>query len=129
MPPTSAGLLLYCGTGEALQVHPGGPLWAPRDAGAWSIPKGEYEDGEEPLDAAWREFPEDLGSAPRAVRKFVPSTYRCPRSGPPPPKLVSAESAAPLRSPSPTSTNGLLSPLTTHPLNRQPGGGMLPSCC
>jgi len=43
-------------------VHPGGPLWAGRDDGAWSIPKGEYEAGEEPLDAARREFEEELGS-------------------------------------------------------------------
>ena len=43
-------------------MHPGGPLWAGRDDGAWSIPKGEYEAGEEPLDAARREFEEELGS-------------------------------------------------------------------
>jgi predicted NUDIX family NTP pyrophosphohydrolase len=64
----SAGILLYRGAGESLEVllvHPGGPLWAGRDDGAWSIPKGEYEDGEEPLDAARREFREELGvSAP-----------------------------------------------------------------
>jgi predicted NUDIX family NTP pyrophosphohydrolase len=47
-----------------LLVHPGGPLWARRDAGAWSIPKGEYDDGEEPLAAARREFEEELGTAP-----------------------------------------------------------------
>jgi predicted NUDIX family NTP pyrophosphohydrolase len=63
----SAGLLLHRGSGEALEVllvHPGGPLWARRDAGAWSIPKGEYEDDEEPLAAARREFEEELGVAP-----------------------------------------------------------------
>jgi predicted NUDIX family NTP pyrophosphohydrolase len=49
---------------EVLLVHPGGPVWARRDEGAWSIPKGEYEDGEEPLAAAHREFAEELGSAP-----------------------------------------------------------------
>jgi len=43
-------------------VHPGGPFWARRDAGVWSIPKGEYSDGEDPLDAARREFAEELGS-------------------------------------------------------------------
>jgi predicted NUDIX family NTP pyrophosphohydrolase len=47
---------------EVLLVHPGGPFWARRDAGAWSIPKGEYSDGEDPLDAARREFAEELGS-------------------------------------------------------------------
>jgi predicted NUDIX family NTP pyrophosphohydrolase len=63
----SAGILLYrqCdGTLEVLLVHPGGPMWAKRDAGAWSIPKGEYEPGEEPLAAARREFAEELGSPP-----------------------------------------------------------------
>lgn len=44
-------------------MHPGGPLWARRDAGAWSIPKGEYEPGEDPLGAARREFQEELGVA------------------------------------------------------------------
>lgn len=64
----SAGLLLHRrGTGgglEVLLVHPGGPLWARRDAGAWSIPKGELQAGEEPLAAARREFCEELGSPP-----------------------------------------------------------------
>ena len=45
-----------------LLVHPGGPLWARRDVGVWSIPKGEYADGEEPLAAARREFAEELGT-------------------------------------------------------------------
>src|SRR5947209_20297469 len=60
----SAGILLYRrrdGGVEVLLVHPGGPFWANRDAGAWSIPKGEYEPGEEPLAAARREFGEELG--------------------------------------------------------------------
>lgn len=65
----SAGILLYRGSGSALEVllvHPGGPLWARRDDGAWSIPKGEYEPGEDPLAAARREFAEELGvEAPR----------------------------------------------------------------
>ena len=62
----SAGILLYRrrATGaEVLLVHPGGPFWAKRDDGAWSIPKGEYADGEDPLAAARREFEEELGSA------------------------------------------------------------------
>ncbi len=70
-PARSAGIVLYrrpCpdGTLEVLLVHPGGPAWVRRDPGAWSIPKGEYEDGEEPLAAARREFAEELGSPPPA---------------------------------------------------------------
>lgn len=49
---------------RVLLVHPGGPAWAKRDLGAWSIPKGEYAPEEEPLAAARREFEEELGSAP-----------------------------------------------------------------
>lgn len=63
----SAGLLLYRHAGDELQVllvHPGGPVWAARDVGAWSIPKGEYAEPEEPLAAARREFEEELGAAP-----------------------------------------------------------------
>jgi predicted NUDIX family NTP pyrophosphohydrolase len=45
-----------------LLVHPGGPFWAKRDKGAWSIPKGEYEDGEDPQACALREFEEELGT-------------------------------------------------------------------
>jgi predicted NUDIX family NTP pyrophosphohydrolase len=61
----SAGILLFRRTGgavEVLIVHPGGPLWARRDDGAWSIPKGEYDSGEEPLAAARREFEEEIGA-------------------------------------------------------------------
>lgn len=47
---------------EVLLVHPGGPFWARKDLGAWSIPKGEFEEGEEPLAAAKREFCEELGA-------------------------------------------------------------------
>ena len=60
----SAGILLYRRRGdgvELLLVHPGGPLWARKDAGAWSIPKGEYGDGEDPLAVALREFEEETG--------------------------------------------------------------------
>ena len=46
---------------QVFLVHPGGPFWKEKDAGAWSIPKGEYEDGEEPLEAAKREFEEETG--------------------------------------------------------------------
>lgn len=65
MPKLSAGVLLYRvveGVVEVLIVHPGGPFWARKDDGAWSIPKGEYELGEPPWDAALREFAEELGS-------------------------------------------------------------------
>jgi predicted NUDIX family NTP pyrophosphohydrolase len=61
---SSAGILLFRRAGAAVEVlivHPGGPLWARRDDGAWSIPKGEYEPGEEPLAAARREFEEETG--------------------------------------------------------------------
>jgi len=66
----SAGLLLHR-RGEAgpevLLVHPCGPFWARRDEGAWSLPKGEFEPGDDPLEAALREFQEELGSPPAAV--------------------------------------------------------------
>jgi predicted NUDIX family NTP pyrophosphohydrolase len=65
VPRRSAGLLLHrerSGEREVLLVHPGGPMWAKRDEGAWSIPKGEYEPGEDPLTAAKREFAEELGT-------------------------------------------------------------------
>jgi len=66
MPKKSAGLLQFrqspAGV-EVLLVHPGGPFWAKKDDGAWSIPKGEFADGEDPLAAAKREFEEELGSA------------------------------------------------------------------
>jgi predicted NUDIX family NTP pyrophosphohydrolase len=63
----SAGLLMYRirgGAAEVLLVHPGGPFWAKKDLGAWSIPKGEYGPGEDPLDAARREFEEETGIRP-----------------------------------------------------------------
>lgn len=69
MPKQSAGLLLYCRRESSLEksglevflVHPGGPFWAKKDLGAWSIPKGEYVANEEPLAAALREFAEETG--------------------------------------------------------------------
>lgn len=64
MPKRSAGLLMYRrsrGNLEVLLVHPGGPFWMKKDLGAWSIPKGEYAAGEEPLTAATREFQEETG--------------------------------------------------------------------
>lgn len=64
MPVLSAGLLLHRRRGDAVEVliaHPGGPFWAHRDDGAWSIPKGEHAPGEDPWAAARREFAEELG--------------------------------------------------------------------
>ena len=63
----SAGLVLYRNRADGISVllvHPGGPYWAKRDFGAWSIPKGEYPDGGDPREAALREFEEELGSRP-----------------------------------------------------------------
>jgi predicted NUDIX family NTP pyrophosphohydrolase len=59
----AAGLLVYRQRAEleVFLVHPGGPLWAKKDMGAWSLPKGEFEEGEEPLQAAKREFAEETG--------------------------------------------------------------------
>lgn len=78
MPPprTSAGILLYRRAASGLEVfliHPGGPFWAKKDS--WSIPKGEYHDGEPPLDAARREFQEETGSSlalDRPSADFIP---------------------------------------------------------
>ena len=61
MPKSSAGLLLYRQPLEVFLVHPGGPFWATKDEGCWSIPKGEFEPGEDPLAAAQREFTEETG--------------------------------------------------------------------
>ena len=76
MPKLSAGLLLYRindGSVEVLIGHPGGPFWAKKDDGAWSIPKGEYGDGEDPWHTARREFEEELGKpAPDGPRIDLP---------------------------------------------------------
>jgi predicted NUDIX family NTP pyrophosphohydrolase len=76
MGATSAGLLLYRilpeGEVELLIAHPGGPFWARRDAAAWSVPKGEYQADEDPLDAAYREFEEEVGlTAPPGQAVFL----------------------------------------------------------
>jgi predicted NUDIX family NTP pyrophosphohydrolase len=67
MASKSAGLLLFrrgSATLEVLLVHPGGPFWAKRDEGAWSIPKGGFDDGEDAWAAARREFAEEVGAVP-----------------------------------------------------------------
>jgi predicted NUDIX family NTP pyrophosphohydrolase len=70
----SAGLLMYrrrAGQVEVLLAHPGGPFWTTRDDGAWSIPKGLVDDGEDHLTTAKREFEEELGTPPNAAQ-FIP---------------------------------------------------------
>lgn len=67
MAALSAGLLLFrrsAGGVEVFLAHPGGPFWSRRDEGAWTLPKGLVEEGEEPLEAAIREFREETGIAP-----------------------------------------------------------------
>lgn len=70
MPQVSAGILLYrrvaSGT-QVLLVHPGGPLWARKDEGAWSVPKGLVAEAEDELACAWREFAEETGFAARGT--------------------------------------------------------------
>jgi len=73
MPKRSAGILLFrdsSGGLEVLLIHPGGPFWMKKDAGAWSIPKGLIDEGEDPLAAARREFEEETGG--RADGEAVP---------------------------------------------------------
>lgn len=77
MPRQSAGLLAYRfahGELEVFLVHPGGPYWARKDAGAWSIPKGEFEPRDDPREAARREFEEETGFVPRG--ELIPLTPR-----------------------------------------------------
>jgi len=73
MPKRSAGILMFRRRGGEIEVflmHPGGPFWAKKDAGAWSIPKGEYAPGEDALAVAKREFEEETGARPAG--KFLP---------------------------------------------------------
>jgi predicted NUDIX family NTP pyrophosphohydrolase len=73
MPQQSAGILMYRRQGgaiEVLLVHPGGPFWKKKDDGAWTIPKGVYEAGEDALAAAKREFEEETGAVPAG--EFTP---------------------------------------------------------
>lgn len=87
MPKTSAGILPYrrrADQVEVLLVHPGGPFWKNKDFGTWSIAKGEYEEDEDPLQAALREFFEETGHQPSGP--FLALTQRKQPSG----KLVDA---------------------------------------
>src|SRR6478735_1492226 len=76
----SAGILLWKREGGALRVllvHPGGPFWKNKDAGAWSIPKGELDEGEDLLAAAVREFEEETGTKPAGdFLKLTPITQK-----------------------------------------------------
>ena len=70
MPKQAAGILLYRRGRSGIEVllaHPGGPLWARKDLGSWTMPKGQFVEGELPLDAAKREFEEEMGTAPSGV--------------------------------------------------------------
>jgi predicted NUDIX family NTP pyrophosphohydrolase len=82
MPKQSAGLLAYRrlrGSLEVFLVHPGGPFWQSKDLGAWTIPKGEFTAGEDPLEAAQREFREETGFEPKG--SFLPLQPRKQPSG------------------------------------------------
>jgi predicted NUDIX family NTP pyrophosphohydrolase len=77
----SAGILLHRRRGDVVEVllgHPGGPFWARKDDGAWSIPKGEYTDAERPRDAAAREWTEELGLPPPVGPELELGTVRLP---------------------------------------------------
>ena len=82
MAKLSAALLVYrrMTALEVLLIHPGGPFWARKDDGSWSIPKGEYVEPEEPLAAAYREFEEEVGITPPLGEAFDLGTARL-RSG------------------------------------------------
>ncbi len=110
MPKLSAGLLLYRIVDDELQVligHPGGPFWARKDDGAWSIPKGEYAEGEDPWTVACREFEEELGKPPPTGPRVDFAPVRQP-SG----KIITAFavrgaiSTSRARSPTPSAWNG-----------------------
>ena len=110
----SAGLLLYRRRGAGLEVllaHPGGPMWTNRDEGAWSLPKGEVEEGEEARDVARREFEEETGQTP-PENGYVDLGEVKQKSG----KLVIAWAAEGDLDPSTATSN-------TFPLQWPPGSG------
>lgn len=114
MAKRSAGLLLYrrpAGGLEVLLAHPGGPLWAKRDDGAWSVPKGEIETGEEPLAVARREFEEETGQ-PAPDGEVLSLGEILQKSG----KVVVAWAAEGDLDPAEAKSN-------TFPLEWPPGGG------
>jgi len=80
MPKTSAGILMFRRQKDQLQVllvHPGGPFWKNKDAGAWTIPKGEVEGDEEPIETARREFEQETGVKPTGeLIQLQPITQR-----------------------------------------------------
>lgn len=82
MPRLSAGILLYRITDDAVfevwLAHMGGPFWARKDAGAWTIPKGEYDEGEDPIAVAVREFGEEMGVPVPDVRLLRLGAFRQP---------------------------------------------------
>jgi len=87
MAKKSAGLLMYRrrhGVLELFPAHPGGPFWKKKDAGSWSIPKGEYTPPEDPLEVAKREFQQETGS--KVSGEFIPLTPRKQPSG----KIIAA---------------------------------------
>ncbi len=82
MPKISAGLLMYRirdGVLQVFLVHPGGPFWTKKDLGAWSIPKGMLDEGEDPLEAALREFEEETGI--KVSGRFIPLAPLKQKSG------------------------------------------------
>ncbi|MBC2641771.1 MULTISPECIES: NUDIX domain-containing protein [unclassified Rhodococcus (in: high G+C Gram-positive bacteria)] len=82
MTVTSAGVLLYrmddAGVLQLWIVHMGGPYWARKDEAAWSIPKGEYVDGEDPFAAALREYEEEIGAPPPEVEYHLLGQFKQP---------------------------------------------------
>jgi predicted NUDIX family NTP pyrophosphohydrolase len=110
----SAGLLLYRQTGDGVQVllaHPGGPMWAKRDEGAWTVPKGEIEAGELPIEVARREFEEETGH-PAPAGEMRPLGEVVQKSG----KVVVAWAARGDLDPAAARSN-------TFPLEWPPGSG------
>ncbi len=117
MPVRSAGILLYrhgaAGGLELWIAHMGGPFWAGKKAHSWSLPKGEYQAGEDPLAAALREFTEEIGTPPPAADYVLLGEFRQP-SG----KLITAFTAEAEFAPAQISSN-------TFPLEWPRGSGTI----